>query len=363
MKYGIIFGGQSYEHDVSILTAIAVKNALKGKNLVFIYCDANRRFFEIEEGNMVASYFARNFARSHSANTDAAEGGFSSQTSYGSKVKELTLSYGGFYTSGMFSKNRLEIDVCINTIHGGDGCDGKLASLLEFYEIPQIGPRLEASAVSHNKILTKNLAKNAGVKAINYAVLKRTSLPSFNYPVIIKPAHLGSSIGASIVNSDLELDKIIDKVFKLDSEVIVEPFVKDVKEYSLAGCKIGGEIVFSKFGQPVKKDFLDFGRKYIDTTQPNTVTEQAVGISIADKMKDAFAKIYNSGFEGSIIRCDFFVFNNEIYLNEINPVPAALASYLFNDFGAIIDGLSTSLPQYKKIPVTYDLVTQIAANK
>ena len=101
MKYGIIFGGQSYEHEVSIVSAIAMKNALPGRDLTFIFCDPNRRFFVVDEGNMTASFFQRHFGhiKSGAGTSDVA---LSSQSSYSKVLKEVSIGDRGFYASGMF---------------------------------------------------------------------------------------------------------------------------------------------------------------------------------------------------------------------------------------------------------------------
>ena len=80
-------------------------------------------------------------------------------------------------------------------------------------------------------------------------------------------------------------------------------------------------------------------------------------------MREAFARIYAQGFDGALIRCDFFVINDEVYLNEINPNPGSLANYLFDDFNGVISRLSRSLPREKKIPVNYEFINQISSNK
>ncbi|MDA3052559.1 D-alanine--D-alanine ligase [Campylobacter sp. JMF_01 NE2] len=345
MKYGIVFGGQSYEHEISIISAIAVKDALKGESLAFVFCDKDRRFFLIEEKNMRAVYF---------------------KNGEYTKSKELNISNGGFYMSGgMFGKkSMLEVSVYVNLIHGCDGEDGKFASLFEFFSIPYIGPRIEASVLSYNKILTKYLAQIAGVKTVPFEIVNRNSLPNFNFPVIIKPAHLGSSIGIGIAKSEKEFDYCMDKVYELDDSAIVEPYMENIKEYNLAGAKIDGKIEYSFIEEPKKEGYLDFGRKYLDFSRTGVVEEAQIGMSIEDKMKDAFAKLYNvGGFEGALIRCDFFVQNNEIYLNEINPNPGSMANYLFSDFAEVLGKLATSLPASKEIPISYDLITKISANK
>lgn len=82
-----------------------------------------------------------------------------------------------------------------------------------------------------------------------------------------------------------------------------------------------------------------------------------------DKIKDSFKKIYNNNFEGSLIRCDLFVVEDEVYLNEINPIPGSMANYLFKDFNNVLTSLAKSLPKQKDIKITYEYVNKIQASK
>jgi D-alanine-D-alanine ligase len=104
----------------------------------------------------------------------------------------------------MFGSKAVDIDVALNLIHGRDGEDGKMASMMEFFDIPFISPRMEASALSYNKLYTKFLAESLGVKTVAYEYLSKNDERKITmaYPVIIKPVRLGSSIGVSIVKSE-----------------------------------------------------------------------------------------------------------------------------------------------------------------
>ncbi|MBR0071211.1 MAG: D-alanine--D-alanine ligase, partial [Campylobacter sp.] len=165
MRLGVVFGGQSYEHEVSIISAIALSKVFKSEDVAYIFCDKDRKFYLIDPKNMVASYFK--------------DGAYKTGGIGFGKPKDLHISNGGFYLNGMFSKDKFPVDVYINLIHGCDGEDGKMASLFDFFGIKYIGPRIEASVLSYNKILTKNLAALAGVKTINYAIVKKNSLATF----------------------------------------------------------------------------------------------------------------------------------------------------------------------------------------
>jgi len=183
------------------------------------------------------------------------------------------------------------------------------------------------------------------------------------FPVIIKPVKLGSSIGVSIVKTQEELEYSLDVAYEFDNAIIIEPFISGVKEYNLAGTKVNGEFKFSIIEEPQKTEFLDFDKKYLDFSRTSKAVEVDLGTELNTKVKEAFERIYNNLFEGSIIRCDFFVVDNEVYLNEINSIPGSMANYLFEDFNSLFKSVAISLPKKKHIPVTYEYVNKIHASK
>lgn len=341
MKFGILFGAKSYEHEISIVSAIALKNVLKSE-LVFVFCDKFREFYLIEANNMKANFFS--------------SGNYK-------KSKKLLLKNGGFFIGGMFGEKKIDADVYINLIHGMDGEDGKIAALLDFFDIRYIGPRLEASAMSYNKELTKLLAVKAGVKSLKYDVLRREDMINLSLPTILKPCRLGSSIGVSVVKDESELEYALDVAFEFDSEILAEPFIEGVKEYNLAGCKIDGKIKFSIIEEPKKKEFLDYEQKYMSFSSESRAKEADISEGLKAKLKGSFEKIYNCGFDGALIRCDFFVIDNEVYLNEINPNPGSLANYLFDDFEATINALAQNLPRERDIRIDYQFINSITSAK
>ncbi len=342
MKIGIVFGGKSYEHEISIVSAIAMKDVLK-EELIYIFCDQNRDFYHIPTNTIKSKLFS---------------------TGDYKKCDALTLKKGSFVKKAMFGDKNLDVDVILNITHGGDGEDGLFASLFEFYNLPYIGPRKGASSVSFNKFLTKGYAFSVDVKTIQYKYYtKEDSISVVEFPVIIKPVTLGSSIGVSIVKTQEELSYALDVAFEFDDAIIIEPFISGIKEYNLAGTKINGEFKFSIIEEPQKAEFLDFDKKYLDFARTSTALKADISEELENRIKDAFKKIYNTQFDGSLIRCDFFVQDNEVYLNEINPIPGSMANYLFEDFNDILISLSKSLPNTKDIKITYEYVNKIQASK
>ena len=341
MNYGIVFGGASWEHEISIVSAIAIKRALKA-DLKFIFVDANREFYLIEPSDMRANFFSSKKYK---------------------KCKKLYLKDGGFITHNIFGVKSIGVDCYINLIHGCDGEDGKIAGLFEFYSLKFIGPRLEASVMSYSKVLTKFLALKCGVKTLKYEVITRGQRPNLSLPYILKPSHLGSSIGVSVVSSQKELDYALDVGFEFDKEIVVEPFIDGVREFNLAGFMSDNGLELSIIEEPKKDKMLDFNQKYMSFSSSNS-QEADISDKIKDKIKEAFNRIYiGGGFDGAIIRCDFFVIDDEVYLNEINPNPGSLANYLFSDFTSSINRLANSIKIERKIPVDYKYINSITSNK
>ncbi|RBQ29691.1 D-alanine--D-alanine ligase [Aliarcobacter vitoriensis] len=344
MKIAIVFGGVSFEHEISIVSSIAMKDVLKNE-LAYIFIDKDRDLYEIPSSKINSKLFSSGEYK---------------------KFDKAFLKKGGFYKiSGLFKKEQnIDFDVVLNLSHGGDGEDGILSSVLDFYNIPFIAPRTEACVVSSNKFITKGYATSVQVNTLDYKYFtKNDNIKVDMFPVILKPVKLGSSIGVSIVKNQDELQYALDVAFEFDDAIIIEPFVSGVKEYNLAGTKINGEFVFSIIEEPQKAEFLDFDKKYLDFSRTSKAKEVDLGEKLNNEIKESFKRLYNTLFEGSIIRCDFFVIDDKVYLNEINSIPGSMANYLFEDFNTIFNNLVKNLPAKKHIPITYEYVNKIQATK
>ncbi len=343
MKFIILFGGASFEHEISIVSAITLKEKLRGFDLNFIFCDQDHKFYLIDSLHMKATVFSKGEYK---------------------KMPQLTLNHSSFSQKGLFSSSKFTGTV-INLIHGGDGEDGTISALLDFFSIRYIGPSVGASIFSYDKRYTKYLCKAKKIKVLDYEVLssKEHTNITIPYPIIVKPASLGSSIGVSIVKDESELDYALDTAFEYDKNVLIEPFISGVKEYNLAGYMANGKIHFSIVEEPQKDEFLDFEKKYMDFARSEQVLKADISEELIQKLRTNFDKVYRNLFEGALIRCDFFVINGEVYLNEINPIPGSMANYLFKDFQAAILELSNSLPLVKRAKVSYEYIHSIASAK
>ena len=343
MSIAVLFGGVSWEHEISIVSAITLKKVLGEKISSFIFLDGKHDFYAIPSASMNAQFFAN--------------GGYL-------KCTKLTLGNGGFSHRSLFKTTTLQFDFILNLVHGADGEDGSLACLLDFYGVRFIGPRNEACTLSFNKHYTKLFASARGVAMLPFERLsqndKRES--KLDFPLIVKPSRLGSSIGVNVANDAKSLDYALDSAFEYDNEVILEPFIKGVKEYNLAGFK-GRDFVFSIIEEPQKQDLLDFENKYLDFSRDGKSAKAELDPKLEKEMQEIFKKIYENCFEGALIRCDFFVVDGKVYLNEINPIPGSMANYLFEDFGSAIDELKDFLPHKKPIIIDYQYIKKIQKAK
>jgi len=343
MNIAILFGGSSFEHEISIVSAITLKKVLKKSTITYIFVSPDRKFYLIDTDKINSKLFSSGEYK---------------------KSKELTLRQGGFFIDGMFGAKAVLFDAVLNLIHGRDGEDGKISSMMEFFGIPFISPRIEASALSYNKLYTKFLAQSLGVKTVAYEHLSRDNERkiAMDYPVIVKPVRLGSSIGVSIVKEQSELDYALDVAFEFDSDVIVESFIDGVKEYNQAGCHTN-DWELSIIEEPQKEEFLDFEKKYMDFSRDSQVLAADLDDAMKGKIQESFKKIYDPLFYGSIIRCDFFVVDGEVLLNEINPIPGSMANYLFDDFEGMLERLLKNLPKEQNISVDYQYIHSIQSAK
>jgi D-alanine-D-alanine ligase len=342
MKIAVVFGGQSFEHEISIVSAMAMKEVIDHE-LLYVFVDAKRDIFLIPSAQMKSTLFSSGDYK---------------------KMTKLTFEQGGFSKKTLFGSQKVDVDMVLNLAHGGDGEDGKLANLFAWYNIPFIGPRSEACSVSFNKVLTKMYAAAVGVKMLPYVTLfkggdRKIEIP---LPVIIKPARLGSSIGVGIVKDQSELDYALDVAFEFDDTVIVEPFIAGVKEYNQAGSW-DKEMIYSIIEEPHKNEFLDFDKKYLDFNRTSRVSQAEISDELANEIRQEFKKLYEPFFKGSIIRCDFFVIDGEVFLNEINPIPGSMANYLFDDFNSVITRVANNQPSTQKIDVSYAYLHSLRSAK
>lgn len=349
----IIFGGRSPEHEVSIITAHQVLAALNGRYRVTpIYITktgewlTSNNFLELDT-------FTRG-SLPNDANSDKVI------IEFGQKP-QFRVCKRGF---GRIHRNKnLPIDVVFPVIHGAHGEDGTLPGLLELMNIPYVGAGVLGSAVGMDKIAMKAVLREENLPVVSYLWFTKKMLEAnpesaakkvehnLNYPVFVKPANSGSSIGVSQVQNQGDLKSALDLACQYDMRVIVEEGLADAIEIN---CSVMGnyDLTASVCEQPVSSgEFLSFDDKYVhdeskisgmagaDRTIPAPISPELTS-KIQDLAKCTFEVLDCKG----IARVDFLVGKGEIpFVNEINTIPGSFSFYLWErenvDFPLLVDNL------------------------
>ncbi|WP_058302789.1 D-alanine--D-alanine ligase [Gorillibacterium timonense] len=341
VRVGLVYGGRSGEHDVSLQTALAVIRAFDHTKYEIHPFYIDRRggwksgpvlagpvnsIAELKFDSEVQARLAEKVSAGD--DTGAAQTGTQVVAHANESVKPLPLAH-------MFASDSGErgLDVVFPLLHGTFGEDGTIQGLLEMADVPYVGGGVLASAAGMDKVTMKKLFAQEGLPQCMYRHFTRAQWEkdqvfflmeieiALGYPCFIKPANLGSSVGISKANNRDELIDGIKTAFKYDRKVIVEEFV-DAREIEVAvlgnddpQASVAGEIVASA-------DFYDYQAKYLDG-KSSMVIPADLDPELADSIRElavrAFCAIDGSGLS----RVDFFVSRKDssVMINEINTMP------------------------------------------
>lgn len=310
-KLGLLYGGKSAEHKVSMQTALAVIKALDLEKFD-IY-----PVYITEEGEWVKGPMLEAPAES---------------------VKQLEFSQGeamspAALAPAMFkSAEESSFDVIFPLLHGPNGEDGTVQGMLELLNLPYVGNGVLASSAGMDKVIMKNIFAQAGLPQVNYVWFVRSEWQKagetayekveeeLGYPCFVKPANLGSSVGISKCTNREELAAAFEEAFQFDRKIIVEEGVTAREiELGVLGndepeCSVAGEIV-------PKKDFYDYKAKYEDGDTamiiPAEITEEEYS-TLNEMSIRAFKALDCSG----LVRADFFLTRDgKVMINEVNTMP------------------------------------------
>ena len=370
-KIAVFFGGKSFEHDVSILTGLQVLQVIDVTkyDAMPVYVDTDGVWWTGK-----ALLDMRNYPLDSEAKR---------------KLSKITLDLcvGEGKTprfevkkAGIFAKKYINFDVAFFAFHGNVGENGFMQGLMEVARVPYTGADVLSSSVYMSKITTKAVCRDLGIKVLNEIVINKPKMQeSFDiekllsqvgkieYPVCVKPANLGSSVGVTKAKNDSELFASVLAVFKLDTQVIIEPFVENLKEYNVAVMQnIDGEIITSAIESPLGKDeFLDFKDKYLGGGNGGTKKMGPAKLAVPTEGLLSMGRQFEPKMTGDMRsfviesakklftfmgatgnpRIDFLCNSKtgEMWLNEVNPIPGAFAFYLWErsehriGYGKLVD--------------------------
>lgn len=349
IKVGVIYGGNSVEHEVSIITAVQAMSFMDTDkyDIVPIYITKDRTWYT---GKMLMDMDVYK--------------DFDSLKKYAKSVC-LTNIDGEFClqaTKGLFRKIVDKIDIAFPIVHGKGVEDGSLEGYLESVGIPTVGPSLLGAALGQDKIVMKQVLDSYKIPNPEYTwffdfeyqndneeIIKR--IEKLKYPVIVKPARLGSSIGIKIAKDRNELIDSIEDAIKYDNKILVEKVIKDLKEVN---CAVLGNSEYQETSlialMKTKNEFLTYEDKYLSGGKGKkgikgvkggnmSTSEFDIPAKISKELEDEVKELAKKTFKAldlsGVARIDFLIDNktNKVYVNEPNTIPGSLSFYLFKPAG------------------------------
>ena len=242
----------------------------------------------------------------------------------------------------------MKIDVALNCCHGGLGEGGGVSAMMEWNEIPLASPDLTASGVFMDKSMTKLLMRALNIPTVDYirvnerdyekrgAFLLKSVENRLKYPVVVKPAHLGSSIGISVAKNEEEMKLALRNAFTLDSRVVIEKYLEEKQDVNCAAYSLNGEIFISEpetaFGDGIYSFEDKYVRRSADVGTPMTGKgggRYLLNGELREKIRAYTRTVYKRMNLQGAVRMDFLVSDGKAYLCEVNTVPGSLAYYLF----------------------------------
>jgi D-alanine-D-alanine ligase len=357
---GVIFGSRSTEHDVSIITALAAVitplEASQKYTVIPIYIAKDGRWYSDERLKDVSLY--------SSGEIDA----------WISKQKPVLLDIGKgkslrlIRASGLQNKT-IELDVVFPALHGTHGEDGEVMGVLEMAGVPYVGCGVAASAVAMDKVLTKLVVQASDIpvtKFVHFSKYEFEADPAdwvtkinrtLHYPLFVKPAHLGSSIGITRVADPKDLNNAIEVALHYDTKALVEEGVHNLIEVTLP-IMGNEEPKPALLEQPALKseEFFDFETKYMSGGKKMGASgvkgSQGYSTIPADLSKDLYAKAEATGLAvyralgcAGTARVDILIDTKTetVYCNEVNPLPGSLYQHNWNRAGVSNVDLVTRL--------------------
>lgn len=355
-RVGVLFGGMSVEHEVSVISGLQALHALDtgAYEGVPIYITKQGEWYTGPELTSVEE--------------------FKDVAALKKKAKRVVLftDESGRHLlldpkPGLFkSKNIVdEIHVAFPVTHGTYGEDGALQGLLEMNKIPYVGCDVLSSAIGMDKIAAKTILKGAGLPQTGYlwfyskawadnreGCLARVEA-ELGYPVIVKPANLGSSVGVERAMNADELEHAVDLVVNYSHKVLIEKMVDNLKEVN---CSVLGDYeealpsIIEEVGKT--SEILSYADKYMNQASkgmsgsariiPANITEET-----RVKVQDLAVKTFLELGAGGVSRIDFLIdtVTDEVYINEINTIPGSLSFYLWEPSGKTFTELTSRLIQ------------------
>jgi D-alanine-D-alanine ligase len=377
LKIGVIFGGESVEHEVSIISAIQAMNYLDQEKyeIIPIYITKEKEWYTGRILMDIENYQDLDNLKKYA------------------KPVVLYNKKGTFVLQSKKGLRRVinEIDMAFPIVHGANVEDGTIAGYLSLIGIPFVGSDIYASVVGQDKVFMKQIFEAEKMPITKYVwffdneykddpKVIINKLKKLNFPVIVKPSKLGSSIGINKVNKIEDIEAAIEEAIQYDTKIVVEEVVENLIEVN---CSVLGNYEYqqtSEIEEVISADeFLTYKDKYLGNAKGGKSKGMAsasrrIPANINDELRKEVRDIAKKSFKilnsAGVCRIDFLIDSkkNKAYINEINTIPGSLSFYLWDPIGknytTLLDDLiSLAIKDYKrKSKMVYSFETNILNN-
>ncbi len=350
VNVAVLFGGNSVEHEISIISSMqAIENIDKSKyNVIPVYITKDLEMYSDISFTSVEPFI--DFDKS--------------------KYKQVTLIKEGEETfvrqiKGLFGKLNERIDVAFPIVHGTGVEDGTLQGYLKMFNLPITGPTVLSGAVGQDKATMKDVLKANSVSQTKYLwvhsgeemnSMLETIESQLLYPVIIKPASLGSSVGIEICNDRTELENGLINGFGYDHKIVIEEALSDFEEFNISVFGTFDDFTVSVVERVLKdEEFLSYEQKYVAGSKktggksagmaslsrevPANI-EESVRAEIESQARASYRALNCNG----LVRFDIIIGSDgTVYINEVNNVPGSLSYYLWEVTGVEYSEMLTKM--------------------
>ena len=363
LRVGMIFGGRSVEHEVSVLTGHQAMAALPRDRYtpIPIYISKEGRWFTGE-----ALMDLANYTDLEKLPTLAEPALFSADATQPGLLPRKAAERKGLFGGKATEVEILPLDIAFPLLHGSHGEDGTVQGLLELADLPYVGCGVEASAIGMDKLMTKVALRAAGAPVLpDYALTRArwqrepdTVLAeieaAFPYPVFVKPVSLGSSIGVSSAEDRTAFQFALDVAATYDGRVMVEPAQQNIYEINCSVLGDANEARASVCERPISAGTLSYDEKYLKGGKGEGMkgARRIIPADISDELTHAIQQTAIQAFRAigaaGVSRVDFLVHSDTgvYYVNEINTLPGSLSFYLWEPSGVSFPDLLTTLISY-----------------
>lgn len=367
IKVGVIFGGETVEHEVSIISALQAMNNLDEEKyeIIPIYISKDRIWYT---GHVLREMdFYKNFED---------EKKYAKEVTLYKKGKNFFLQK----TNGLFRKDITDIDIILPVVHGNNVEDGTLAGLLDSIGVPYVGSHVLGSAIGQDKVVMKQVLSSVNIPVVDYTWFFDNeyledkdkiidNIKKLGYPVVVKPATLGSSVGITKVHDSKKIEEAIEEAISYDTKVVVEKAVESLTEVN---ASVLGNYEYQKVS-PLEEvmgldEILSYADKYLGNSKTKGVkntgskgmasTSRIVPARISESLTKDIQETAKQVFKvfnlSGVCRIDFLIDKktNKFYVNEPNTCPGSLSFYLWKEanvkYRELLDEMiSIGIKEYK----------------